>query len=178
MDEEGPSETSSRWGPRRAEVSDLVMKRIKGLRQCALVATDTSQSLESRIQLLEKELDEANKVSTRFSIPAELADQFQQAVTEIKLKLATLNDLYGFWTSEKSEAEEDEEVDQGVSLEVQNTISECQDAIFELSSQPPSEERALQRLEIKEKLIKAKDKARSHRLIEHERRIQELLDQL
>lgn len=175
MEEEQPTGSSSRWGPRRAEVSDLVLKRIRSLRQCALVATDTSQSLESRIQILEKEIEEANKISTRFSIPDELADQFQQAVTEIKMKLATLNDLYGFWTSEKTETEE---VDSGVSLEVQNTILEAQDAIFELSSKPPSEEISLQRLHVKEKLLKAKEKAKNHRLIEHERRIQELLDQL
>jgi hypothetical protein len=165
-----------RWGPRRAEVYDIVMKRIKSLRKCALIATDTGQSLESRIQILEKELTEANKISTRFSIPDELEEQFQEAVMEIKLKLATLNDLYGFWTSEKDKSVKEDE--QGVSLEVQNTISNARDTIFELSSKPISEETSLQRLHIKETLLKAREKARTHRLIEHERRIQELLDQL
>ena len=153
MEEDGPSDSSSRWGPRRAEVSDLVLKRIKALRQSALLATDTSQSLESRVQLLEKELEEAEKVSTRFSIPTELVEQFQQAVAELKLKLATLKDLYGFWTSEQKESEE--EIDQGVSLEVQNTISEAQDAIFELKSMPVGEEASLKRLQIKSKQKKA-----------------------
>jgi hypothetical protein len=154
------------------------MKRIKALRQCALAATDTSQSLESRVQSLEKELNEAEKISTRFAIPSELASQFHQAVAELKLKLATLNDLYGFWTSDQTESTEEEDMDYGVSLEVQNTISEMQEAIFELSSKPVSEETAVQRLHIKEKLMKARERAQSHRLIEHERRIQELLDKL
>jgi hypothetical protein len=152
------------------------MKRIKSLRQSALIATDTSQSLESRIQILEKELQEAEKIRTRFSIPDELTLQFQQAVAEIKLKLDTLNDLYGFWTSDEAEADEEDEY--GVSLEVQNIISEARDAIFELSSKPVSEETSLERLQIKERLVKAMEKARKHRLIEHERRIQELLDKL
>jgi hypothetical protein len=175
MDDE-PREASSRWGPRRSDITDIVLKQIKALRQCALIATNTNQSLESRIHILEKELQEANKISTRFSIPDELTDQFQQAIAELKLKLATLNDLYGFWISEEDESEEED--DQGISLEVQNIISEAQDTIFELSSKPVSEETSMQRIQVKEKLLAAKEKAQKHRLIEHERRIQEILDKL